>query len=531
MINIVALNSKYVHTLLSPYYLKENCDYKDNITIIQSNINQDVELLYKLATKNNPKVIAFPCYIFNINCALQLTKLLKLNNPEIKIIFGGPEVSFEYEDMLNYCDYLITGEGEIAFNELVTDLINSNFTTTKKVYKGIPLEFYKLKSPYTEDYFNDVKGKIAYFEASRGCPYSCAYCMSGSDGLRCFDLQKVYSELDKFKGRDIRVLKFVDRTFNANKTFAKQILKYIIANKEEYSFSFHFEIAADILDDEFIAIVNDSPKGLFQFEVGVQSFNEKTLEMVIRRTNLQNVVDNLIKLISTGKAHIHTDLIAGLPYEDYNNFVYGFNKLYNIKSQMLQLGFLKVLKGSRLKSMLDSNYKYSSMPPYEIISTPYITEQELLKLKYAEEGCDKYYNSGIFTKTLDYFVKENPYEFYLKLGKEIYNKHLSLFDRIEVLYKFLIKIYNETLVKGIMTIDYLEHNNSRILPSCLKAEYDKNFAKLLKTLNIDKKKYFAVKIGINPKDYSFCSYLLYVDYLKGYNIEYINLDERTTNGI
>ena len=240
MINIVALNSKYVHTLLSPYYLKENCDYKDNITIIQSNINQDVELLYKLATKNNPKVIAFPCYIFNINCVLQLTKLLKLNNPEIKIIFGGPEVSFEYEDMLNYCDYLITGEGEIAFNELVTDLINSNFTTTKKVYKGIPLEFSKLKSPYTEDYFNDVKGKIAYFEASRGCPYSCAYGMSGSDGLRCFDVQKVYSELDKFKGRNIRVLKFVDRTFNANKTFAKQILKYIIANKEEYSFSFHF---------------------------------------------------------------------------------------------------------------------------------------------------------------------------------------------------------------------------------------------------------------------------------------------------
>ena len=482
MIKILALNSKYVHTLLSPYYLKENCSYKDDIQIIQSNVNQDINLLYDIAVSYSPDAIAFPCYIFNIDCVLKLAQLIKARNPNIKIIFGGPEVSYEYEDILPKCDFLITGEGEIAFNDLICDLVNSNFKiSNKKVYVGLPISFSKLKSPYSEDYFCDVAGKIAYFEASRGCPYSCAYCMSGNDGLRCFDLDRVFSELDKFKGKDIRVLKFVDRTFNAKKAFAKEILKYIISNKDCYSFSFHFEIAADILDDEFIDIVKKSPKGLFQFEVGVQSFNEKTLKEVVRKTNIDKVTDNLTKLISTGKSHIHTDLIAGLPYEDYNSFVDGFNRLYNLKSQMLQLGFLKVLKG------------------------------------------------GIFTKTLEYFVKNNPFEFYLQIGSLIYGKNLSLFERVQILYNFLSKDNNEHLVKGIMTIDYLEHNNSRVLPPCLKFDYDKNFAKLLKELNIDKKKYFAVKIKINPTDYKFEDYLLYVDYSKGYDIKFISLNNRSVN--
>ena len=179
--------------------------------------------------------------------------------------------------------------------------------------------------------------------------------MSGGDGLRCFTLERTFAELEKFKGKNIRVLKFVDRTFNAKKSFAKEILRYLIENCKDYSFGFHFEIAADILDDEFIDIVKKSPKGLFQFEVGVQSFNEKTLGSVVRKTNLSKLTDNLSKLIATKKSHIHTDLIAGLPYEDYQSFVEGFNKLYKLKSDMLQLGFLKVLKGSALKNSILSN--------------------------------------------------------------------------------------------------------------------------------------------------------------------------------
>lgn len=525
MIKIVALNSKYVHTLLSPYYLKENCEYKDKIHIVQSNINQSIEDIYALAIKDNPKLIALPCYIFNINCVLELSKLIKKRNPHIIIVYGGPEASFEYDDLLEIADIVITGEGEFAFNQMVCDLEKSNYLLeSKKVYNGKKMNFADLKSPYSDDYFHDVEGKIAYFEASRGCPYSCAYCMSGNDGLRCFSLERTFVELEKFKGKNIRVLKFVDRTFNANKSFAKEIMKFLIKNSSEYSFGFHFEIAADILDDEFIEIVNTSPKGLFQFEVGVQSFNEKTLSAVVRKTNLNKLTDNLQKLTNTTKSHIHTDLIAGLPYEDYQSFVNGFNKLYSIKSDMLQLGFLKVLKGSALKNMLDDGYEYSKTPPYEIISTPYISKNELNLLKFAEEGCDKYYNSGLFKNTLDFFVK-NPYDFYLDVGKLIYGKKLSLFERIQILYDYLCENNDCKIVKGIMTYDYISTNNSRILPECLKFNYDKNFAKLLRDLNIDKKRYFSVKVDVNPNGFEKGNYLLYVDYSCGYKVNYINLDE------
>ena len=225
MIKIVALNSKYVHTLLSPYYLKENCDFKDKIQIVQSNINLSIEDIYALAMENKPKVIALPCYIFNINCVVELSKLIKKRNPQTIIVFGGPEASFEYDNLLEIADIVIVGEGEIAFNQMVCELEKADYKLeNKKVYKGKSISFSDLKSPYSIDYFKDVEGKIAYFEASRGCPYSCAYCMSGGDGLRCFTLDRTFAELEKFKGKNIRVLKFVDRTFNAKKSFAKEIL-------------------------------------------------------------------------------------------------------------------------------------------------------------------------------------------------------------------------------------------------------------------------------------------------------------------
>lgn len=527
MIKFIAINSKYVHTLLAPYYLKENCDFKQKIEIVQCNINQDIKDIYTVAISDCPKVVAMPCYIFNINCVVALSKLLKKNNPDILIVFGGPEASYENEDLLEICDFLITGEGEIAFNELICDLEANSYSKVglNQIYVGKNANLKEVKSPYSVDYFKDVNGKIAYFEASRGCPYSCAYCMSGNSCLRCFELERVKKELLLFEGKQIRVLKFVDRTFNANKAFAKEILRFLIEHKDKFSFGFHFEIAADILDDEFIELVNISPNGLFQFEVGVQSFNEKTLELVARKTSLDKVILNLQKLIATGKAHIHTDLIAGLPLEDFESFKCGFEKLYAINSNMLQLGFLKVLKGSRLKSMIDDRYVFEKNPPYEIISTPYISKEQLQILKYVEEGCDKYHNSGQFKRTLKEFVLDKPFDFFFELGKRIYNRHLSLFERIEILFDFLCEKFDVQKVKGIMTYDYMSVNNSRILPDCLKSDYDKSFSKMLKCVGIDKKQYFAKQIDINPVTYEKGNFLLYVDYNAGYDVKFINLDE------
>lgn len=528
MIKIFAINSKYVHTLLSPYYLKENCSLREHIEIIQTNINQSVSALVDLALSGSPKVIAFPCYIFNIECVLRTAKAIKAACPDVVIIFGGPEASFEYEHLLHYCDYLITGAGEVAFDKLICDLVGSDFAPLEhRVYVGEAVNFSSVNSPYSDDYFRDVEGKIAYFEASRGCPFSCAYCMSGGEKLSLLPLNRVFFELSKFKGKNIRVLKFVDRTFNANKQFSKSILNYILENEKDFDFGFHFEIAADILDDEFIELVSRSRKCLFQFEVGVQSFNEKTLCAVVRKTNLARLEENLSKLIATRKAHIHTDLIAGLPYEGLQSFKDGFNRLYSIGGDMLQLGFLKVLRGSALKNMLDDGYEYGDAPPYEIISTPYLTREDMLQLKYAEEGCDKLYNSSIFARTLAHFAAEDPFDFFVSVGRKLYGKRLSLFDRIDVLFNHLSEKYDKVLVRGLLTIDYMQHNNSKILPKCLMFEYDKGFAKQLKALGIDKKKYFAVKIGVNPENLTYGKYLLYVDYSEGYNLKYIRLRGET----
>lgn len=494
MIRIVAINSKYVHTLLAPYYLKENSTVS-NIDIVQTNINNVIDDIVALSVKDMPIAIAFSTYIFNVNTVEAVCLKIKELYPNIKIILGGPEVSFEYDGNYPYADYIITGEGESAFDRLANAIMNGE--EMPRIINGAPMELSEINSPYSDDYFRDVDGKIAYFEGSRGCPFSCAYCMSGGAKLRYFGLEKVFSELEKFKGKNIRVLKFVDRTFNANIEYAKAILKYIISNKDEYSFGFHFEIAADIMDDEFVELVASSPKGLFQFEIGVQSFNKDTLNAVIRKTNSEKVLKNISSLVATRKAHIHTDLIAGLPYEDLESFKKGFDILYSIGSDMLQLGFLKVLKGSRLKGMIGDGYIYSSKPPYEIISTPYLTVDDIHELKIVEDAVDKYANSGLFKYTLTRFVGESSYKFYLELGK-VSIKTRDLFGKIEVLYNFLAENNDAEIVKNLLTVDYVSTNNSRVLPPILKRVYDKEFKKVLKIKGIDSKKYYAVLLDINP---------------------------------
>ena len=514
MIKIIAINSKYVHTLLSPYYLKENSEYKD-IDIVQTNINVDISDIVSIAVLDDPIAIALPCYIFNINVVKTVAMNIKTNYPHIKIILGGPEVSFENDSHFDYADHIITGEGDASFGKLALCLASGK--SCDKLIVGEPMDLGKIVSPYSEDYFADVAGKIAYFEGSRGCPFNCAYCMSGISKLRFFGMESTISELVKFRGRNIRVLKFVDRTFNANIAFAKQLMRYIIDNHHYYDFGFHFEIAGDLIDEEFIEIVTLSPKGLFQFEIGVQSFNEKTLEAVIRKTNIDKVITYITRLIDCGKSHVHTDLIAGLPYEGLDTFKTGFDRLYNVGSNMLQLGFLKVLKGSRIKEMMDGDYKYNSTPPYEIIYTPYLTVEDIAELKLVDDAVDKYANSGLFKRTLTQFIEGSPYEFYKKLGA-ICVGISELFDRIKILYDMLCESHDDHIVRSIMVMDYMSTNNSRVVPPCLKVVYDKSFAKLLRSMDIDKKKNFACMIDVNPLTYNKECCIVYCDYSQGYDL-------------
>ena len=521
MIRILAINSKYVHTLLSPYYLKENCEYQA-IDIVQCNINQNIEDLYNLAVENNPIAVCFPTYIFNVNIVEQVCRKIKDRNKDILIVLGGPEVSYEYEDNYEYADHIIIGEGESSFNLLVNDIINNR--NGEKIYIGNQIcDLSSLKSPYSEEYFSHTKGKIAYFESTRGCPFNCAYCMSGDTKLRYFGLPYVFSNLDKFKNRDIRVLKFVDRTFNANREYSNAILKYFLDNEKDFPFSIHFEIAGDIINDEFLELISKSRKGAFQFEIGVQSFNENTLNAVIRKTNTNKVLDNVKKLISLGKCHVHTDLIAGLPYEDYESFKKGFNILYSIKSDMLQLGFLKVLKGSRLKYMLDNGYLYDKNPPYEIVKTPYITSDELDKLRKVEFVVDKFLNTNNFKRTINYFVENDAFDFFYELNRYLCGN--SLFDRYKAIYDFLTTKNDKYLVKSLLILDYISSNNSRVLPPILKSDYDRDFKKFLNKCGVDTKKSFAVLIDINPLTYKREKYVAIVNYDKEIEINYIKYGE------
>ncbi|MEG1646597.1 MAG: DUF4080 domain-containing protein [Clostridia bacterium] len=556
---IVALSSKYVHTLLAPYYLKENCSFKD-ISILQSNINIDENTLLAQILNYNADIIAFSCYIFNIKTVTNLCKILKAQYGKT-ILLGGPEVSFEYEAHFAYADFIMLGEGEIVFDKLINTLVNekakkelqtqtasdintqtasdinaqtaNDFTinapnllhkkmlqveTLPKVLRGEDTNLQTIKTPYTAEYFEAVEGKLAYFEASRGCPYKCSYCMSATMELRFFDLSYVFCELEKFKHKNIRVLKFIDRTFNAKASFSNAILEYVIKNCDDFPFTFHFEIAPELIDDKMVEILKQSPKGFIQFEIGVQTFNEQALEAINRPFHRAKLLENIAKLTSLGNCHIHTDLIAGLPYEGFESFKNSFNSLYKLNSNQLQLGFLKVLKGSEIKGKLGEGFVYSATPPYEIESTPVLSANELAILKALENVFDKLYNSQKFENVLKYFMLSylSPFDFYLDFANFTAKSSVStLFDLHQQLVAFAsYKNMNTALIKDILRFDYSTTNNSRRLPPAISVEFDKNFKKQLVLKEIDFKEKFCINLNFNPITFEPQQLILQVDYSK-----------------
>ncbi|MEG1509830.1 MAG: DUF4080 domain-containing protein [Clostridia bacterium] len=519
---IVALSSKYVHTLLAPYYLKENCSFKD-ISILQSNINIDENTLLAQILNYNADIIAFSCYIFNIKTVTNLCKILKAQYGKT-ILLGGPEVSFEYEAHFAYANFIMLGEGEIVFDKLINTLVNEKakkelqVETLPKVLRGEDTNLQTIKSPYTAEYFEAVEGKLAYFEASRGCPYKCSYCMSATMELRFFDLSYVFCELEKFKHKNIRVLKFIDRTFNAKASFSNAILEYVIKNCDDFPFTFHFEIAPELIDDKMVEILKQSPKGFIQFEIGVQTFNEQALEAINRPFHRAKLLENIAKLTSLGNCHIHTDLIAGLPYEGFESFKNSFNSLYKLNSNQLQLGFLKVLKGSEIKGKLSEGFVYSATPPYEIESTPVLSANELAILKALENVFDKLYNSQKFENVLKYFMLSylSPFDFYLDFANFTAKSSVStLFDLHQQIVAFAsYKNMNTALIKDILRFDYSTTNNSRRLPPAISVEFDKNFKKQLVLKEIDFKEKFCINLNFNPITFEPQQLILQVDYSK-----------------
>lgn len=444
---LVAINSQYIHTNLAVRYLKKYVEkYSNkNLEIYETNINNQLSNIIKDIFEKSPDIIIFSTYIWNRDYVFKLIKELKKILPKSKIGMGGPEVTYDSIDILvNYeeVDFLIKGEGERALLKVVLE----DIIDLKGVYEvEVPSNLDEIPFPYTLDELM-VERKILYYESSRGCPFSCSYCLSSIDrGIKYFSIERIKQDLNIILKSNIKLLKFVDRTFNINKGRYFEIWNYLIDNYRE-GITFHFEINANIFDNETLELLKKVPSNYFQFEIGVQSINLETMESINRRNLISKLTENIKKIPKT--IHLHLDLIAGLPYETYELFENSFNYVYNLKPEMVQLGFLKVLQGTRISREIKKyNYKYTEFTPYEVLSNDFISFKEISKLKEVERLLDLYYNSEKLIKSVDYIIENHyssPFKFYEDISSffksslllDIGHKDVSLFNYLLDFYKY-----------------------------------------------------------------------------------------------
>ncbi|EHK2347146.1 DUF4080 domain-containing protein [Clostridium perfringens] len=487
---LTAINSKYIHSNLAVRYLKaftKDLDFQGDIK--EFSINDRVENILEGIIEEKPDVVAFSCYIWNMEFVNRLAELIKLVDPNIEILYGGPEVSYEGKEFLenHEGEYVIVGEGEKTFREFVLyklgegkieDIKGLNYKRDGKVFenpKRSEMDMNELVFPYT--YEEDINNKIVYYEASRGCPFKCKYCLSSvMHGVRFLDVERVKKELKYFMERGLKLVKFVDRTFNCNREYTVELLKYL--SEQDTETRFHFEVAADLLTEEQIEILNNAPKGRFQLEVGVQTTNNEVLHNINRYITYENIKEKVLKVAAGKNVMQHLDLIAGLPGEDLESFKKSFNDVHAIRPDEIQLGFLKLLKGSSMREEAEKwGIVYSPYAPYEIIRSKDISYEELLLLKKVEAMVDKYYNSCKFNNVIKFFLNiyEKPFDFYYDLAmffEEKGNFKRSI-GNVEY-YKILLDFYlekiggeDEGLFKEVLKFDYLCFNKKRWLPDFL----------------------------------------------------------------
>lgn len=482
---LTAINAKYIHSNLAVYSLRAYADpYRDEIEIAEYTINQHLDDILMDLYKKKPDVLCFSCYIWNLTYVEELIREVKKIFPMLPIWVGGPEVSYDAQDVLKRLPEVtgvMFGEGEETFLELLKhyhkegDALSEIDGIAYRDEEGNICQNPWRKTidlstvPFVYQDMADFKNKIIYYESSRGCPFSCSYCLSSVDKcLRFRSLDLVKKELQFFIDEEVPQVKFVDRTFNCKHDHAMAIWTYIKEHDKGIT-NFHFEVAADLLNEEEIRLIEQMRPGLIQLEIGVQSTNAETIRE-IRRTMKFSEVSRIVKRINQGEnVHQHLDLIAGLPYEDLESFQQSFDDVYGLRPEQLQLGFLKVLKGSYMEEMKEEyGIVYKSKPPYEVLYTKWLSYEDVLILKLIEEMVEVYYNSGQFSYTLRYLEKEydSPFQLFLELGKyyETHELHMMSHSRItryEILLGFIRSkgFQNEKVYQELLTFDlYLREN-------------------------------------------------------------------------
>lgn len=482
---LAAVNAKYIHSNLAVYSLRAYAKYYlSEMKIAEYTINQQIDEILMDLYREQPELLCFSCYIWNLDYVEELVREIKKILPETIIWLGGPEVSYDAKEVLLRLPEVagvMKGEGEETFAALLDfyhgkierldEIAGITFRKENgEIQENVWREVMELSLvPFVYEDLSLFEHKIIYYETSRGCPFQCSYCLSSVDKcLRFRDLDLVKRELQYFLDQKVPQVKFVDRTFNCRHGHAKEIWKYLLEHDNGIT-NFHFEVSADLLDEEELELISRMRPGLIQLEIGVQSTNPDTIREIKRTMNFERLSEVVKKIKAMGNTHQHLDLIAGLPYEGYESFGRSFDDVYSLTPDQLQLGFLKVLKGSYMQEHAEEyGLLYKGKPPYEVLGTSWLSYGEIAQLKKIEEMVEVYYNSGQFANTLRFLVKEfaSPFRMYEKLSsyyeeKGLFARNHTRTARYEILLDFIeenikgkTEFYRELLVYDL----YLREN-------------------------------------------------------------------------
>lgn len=480
---LTTLNAKYIHTNLAIRYLKAYAQPEYDATIAEYTIKDPVINIVSDLIQKKPDVIGFSCYIWNIEETIKVIKMIKKINPDILIVVGGPEVTYdvlEWMEKVPDFDVIVIGEGEQTLKQLLAGFSNGrDFSEVHGIaYRnegGIQLnpqrnklDLKDLPSPYRfEEDADHLSKRVTYVETSRGCPFSCQFCLSSIEvGVRYFDREKIKDDIRYLMANGAKTIKFVDRTFNISRSYAMEMFRFLI-DEHLPGTVFQFEITADIMRPEVIAFLNEeAPAGLFRFEIGVQSTNDYTNELVMRKQNFDKLKRTVTMVKEGGKIDQHLDLIAGLPEEDYHSFKKTFNDVFAMRPEELQLGFLKMLRGTGLRlRAADHDYVYMDHSPYEILGNNVLDFNDIIKIKQVEDVLEKYWNDHRMDNTVEFLVTKvfpSPFDFFQEFGSYWETKGWSrIGHQLEDLFKRLYQFLQEKGVEHIeqivslMKYDYL----------------------------------------------------------------------------